>query len=257
VIFLHGGGGTALSAVQSTQLSEKADAAGFAVVYPEGTRPDPEAPAQLPGNPQFWNDGSNHGPSNWTAVDDTTFIADMIDDIGRRYPIDPARIYAAGFSNGGAMALRLGVELSARLAAVAAVAGHLWLPEPAVSRPVPLIYFAGTDDPVVPIDGGTGQLPWSLPYSVPPVRHTIERWAALSGLGLVPVWDHSQPGYSRAIYGEESARTRIDVYVIAGMGHNWPGGRRLLPKRIVGEKSDALRANDVMWRFFSKFHCPP
>jgi poly(3-hydroxybutyrate) depolymerase len=30
----------------------------------------------------------------------------------------------------------------------------------------------------------------------------------------------------------------------------WPGGRNLLPERIVGKSSDKLNATDVIWEFF-------
>lgn len=43
---------------------------------------------------------------------------------------------------------------------------------------------------------------------------------------------------------------------VEGLGHTWPGGRSLLPERMVGKTSNKLRANDVIWAFFRE-HARP
>ena len=67
------------------------------------------------------------------------------------------RVYVAGASNGGMMALRLACERTGRLAAVAVVIANQ--PWPQVERcrptvPLPLILINGTDDPLMPWGGG-------------------------------------------------------------------------------------------------------
>ena len=47
----------------------------------------------------------------WPA-DDVGFAGSIMRDLGRRLPIDPHRVYASGFSNGGEFAARLAVERS-------------------------------------------------------------------------------------------------------------------------------------------------
>ncbi len=42
-------------------------------------------------------------------------------------------------------------------------------------------------------------------------------------------------------------------YLIDGMGHSWPGGNSAMltaAASFLGPYSDAVSANDVMWRFF-------
>jgi poly(3-hydroxybutyrate) depolymerase len=71
-------------------------------------------------NPGFTADPYGVTPTNF-KVDDVAFISKMIDDIkSRGYSVDTSRIYVAGASNGGNMALRLARELPDKITAVAA-----------------------------------------------------------------------------------------------------------------------------------------
>ena len=63
VLMFHGAAGTAQAAIKTTGWVEKAEREGFLVVFPEGTRPDPDKPPLL-GNPQTWNDGSGQSPAS-------------------------------------------------------------------------------------------------------------------------------------------------------------------------------------------------
>jgi len=50
----------------------------------------------------------------------------------------------------------------------------------------------------------------------------------------------------------------VELYTIAGEGHEWPGGpplRRALT-RVLGPQSDAIDANGVMWAFFAAHPMP-
>src|SRR5438094_329198 len=82
---------------------------------PDATRPDPQLPARFYTNPAVWNDGSARPPADRVAhVDDVGFLRTLLDELPRRWPIDPTRIYATGFSNGAGMTFRLGLELAGR-----------------------------------------------------------------------------------------------------------------------------------------------
>ena len=48
--------------------------------------------------------------SNRRGVDDVGFLRALVASLGQRYPLDPERIFVAGFSNGGRMTLRLACE---------------------------------------------------------------------------------------------------------------------------------------------------
>ncbi len=128
------------------------------MALPESTRPGHASPAKFGVDNQTWNDGSGRFNSCKKNVPDVEFINAMIDDVGAAHPVDARRIYAEGFSNGASMNGRLGVELSARLAAIAAVAGTLCSEDQALAHPVSLLYISGDADPLNPINGGIPKL---------------------------------------------------------------------------------------------------
>jgi phospholipase/carboxylesterase len=81
-----------------------------------------------------------------------TFIGEIVN----AYPIDPARLYAGGFSQGGAMAASLIMTLPHRIAGGMILSGYLPLhadlpfqPEAAAGHPV--FQAHGTYDPVIPV----------------------------------------------------------------------------------------------------------
>jgi polyhydroxybutyrate depolymerase len=108
VVALHGYTSSATDFENGSRLSDKADEAGFIVVYPNGL-----AYPWTSSNPQAWNAGSQY--EEWTrGTDDVGFIDDMIELIKRHYSIDASRIYVTGHSNGSRMTYRVGFELSLR-----------------------------------------------------------------------------------------------------------------------------------------------
>ena len=86
---------------------------------------------------------------------DVTLISDFIDKLAAEYRIDPTSVYADGFSNGGGMSFAVACRLSDRIAAVGAVAAARALPRNwcSDSKPVPMMAFHGTNDPLVPYQG--------------------------------------------------------------------------------------------------------
>jgi len=261
VIMFHGGGGTAQGAMTETGWCEKADQEGFLAVFPEGSSPDPENPASFSNNPQTWNDGS--GRENVGAiqrnVDDVGFVAALIDDIAARFNVDRNRIYAAGFSNGGAMVFRIGRELSNSLAAIACVASTDWLDEPYTEKPVAMLYMTGTADPLNPIDGGEifiGQTSYGVK---PPVKQTIQKWVHMLGCPTDSSVIYNRDGVVGIAYFPCRGSSEVVFYTIEGMGHWWPGW---IPPvsypswlmNIFGEPSDKIQGTDVIWEFFKKHH---
>ena len=115
VVVFHGGGGDALNVERMTRFTELGRQQGFAVLYPQGT----SAAGQRLGT---WNAQHCCGTAMRQRVNDTGFVEALLDDMLRRHPIDPKRLYATGLSNGGMMGYRLACEASDVFRAVAAVA---------------------------------------------------------------------------------------------------------------------------------------
>src|SRR5437899_2839405 len=119
VLALHGAGGTGREMDSGTGLSALADRAGFVAVYPSAAW-------------KFWNISASPG-----KPDDVGFIKTLLDTVESQVCIAPDRLYATGVSNGAGMVALLGCALSARLAAIAPVAGNYRpLPPCAPDRPV-------------------------------------------------------------------------------------------------------------------------
>lgn len=251
VLVLHGSGGTARLASEMGGWKRKAAEAGFILAFPEATRAKPDEPVSFLRNPPIWNSGSGHGAAARQNVDDVGFIRLVIDEVARRWLVDPRRVYAAGFSNGASMALRLGVEASDRFAAVAAVAGHLWLRHPRMDRPVSMLHIVGDADPLTPIEGGEIRTPWNRTDRMPPVRETIEEWASMLECPPRPASIDARDGVTCECWGPGREGHEVAAYVIAGAGHVWPGGKALLREGLVGRSTDKLDATSVAWDFFA------
>jgi len=252
VIILHGEGSTATNCMRETGWAIKSDLAGFLAAFPEAMTPDPTKPARYFGNPQTWNDGSGRFTRGLEEVDDIGFIEAMLDDMRDQYNVDKRRVYVTGFSNGASMAFQLGVELSDRIAAIAPVAGYLWLKNPKLENPVSVLYIVGTADPLVPLKGGEVRLPGGRVETRPPVTGSPAGWAKALGCPLEPKPLRTKEGVSAVVYGPGREGSEVVFYTVEGLGHTWPGGKRLLPERIAGPTTDKLRANDVIWEFFHK-----
>ncbi|HYQ70581.1 MAG TPA: PHB depolymerase family esterase, partial [Gammaproteobacteria bacterium] len=116
VFVLHGGGRADGDEVAArTGYNRIADRERFIVVYPNGVD------AQ-------WNDGRGRTfrrASDNTRIDDTGYIAALIERMIRDHRGEASRIYVTGLSNGGMMTLRLGCEISEKLAAIAPVIANL------------------------------------------------------------------------------------------------------------------------------------
>ena len=239
IISLHGFVEWPAHQMQISGWNDLADEYGFIVVYPSGTK-----------FPRRWQAGSRIGDSTDPMLD-VKFISDLIDELEQNYNIDPARIYANGLSNGGGMSFLLGCALSERIAAIGGVAGAYAIPleECHPSRPVPMIAFHGTADPIVPYHGG---ISGDNGFNFPDLPQWMEARAALNGcdgssIDLPASGEASGIRYTGCAQGAD-----VVFYTIAGGGHSWPGGDPL-PKWIVGITSQDINATQIMWEFFKQF----
>src|SRR4029078_1965260 len=93
-------------------------------------------------------------PPNWGGIppvpgpSDLPFVRDVLAKLKAGLCIDPDRVFAAGYSNGGGMAQLLACEMSDEIAAVAVVSGLYTN----CAQHAPVIAFHGTADPVLPFD---------------------------------------------------------------------------------------------------------
>ncbi len=237
VISMHAAALWPAAQMEISRWNDLADEHGFIVVYPGGN-------------------GAGKGPKIWRMngrgpEKDATFISDLIDKLQAGYNIDPARIYADGFSLGGGMAFVVSCKLSHRVAAVGAVAAAQTLPFAwcGDSRPVPMVAFHGTED-LVPYHGGPSPDPFN-PLTFPAVRDWVASWARRNRCSGEPIEARITAGVRRLAYSNCDENADVVLYTIEGGGHTWPGGRRL-PEWLVGRTSRDISASRVMWEFFVK-----
>jgi polyhydroxybutyrate depolymerase len=251
VLAFHGGGTNAHTMIGFSGLSEKADAAGFVVVYPNGSGRVARA--------LTFNAGDCCGHAAKHRIDDVKFVAAIIGELATQFDVDPRRIFATGMSNGAMLCYRLASELADRIAAIAPVAGPMATPTCAPSRPVPILHFHGTADEYVPYNGGRGRLSRTGVHFTS-VEQTVRRWVKANGAGLQPAETQLPVKFvdgtriTRTQYGAGHDSAEVVLYTIHGGGHTWPGRPSSLES--LGRSTLNLSANDLLWAFFQRHPMP-
>ncbi|MGE3800641.1 MAG: PHB depolymerase family esterase [Candidatus Kapaibacterium sp.] len=93
--------------------------------------------------------------------DDVKFLRQIISELDERFTIDSKRMYLAGFSNGGQMAFRCGVEMSDVFAAIVEASGSTATDTTATpQRKLPVTFMVGNSDDAW-IGDGTTTIPLS------------------------------------------------------------------------------------------------
>jgi polyhydroxybutyrate depolymerase len=257
VLAFHGGGGDArlMADDQRYALITKADAAGFIVVFPGGF-------SNFPGG-RFasWNAGNCCGDARDRAVDDVGFVRALVKRLQASHAIDAHRIYAVGMSNGGMMAHRLGCEAADVFAAVASVAGTDNTRTCAPSRPIPVLHIHAKDDDHVLFEGGAGPASIrdkSKVTDFTSVPQTVARWVERDRCDATTTRTLQPAGDGGGAYCEAhqhcAGDAEVQLCVTATGGHSWPGAVSVRSGQSAA--SQALSANDEMWRFFQRHPLP-
>ena len=249
VIVLHGGGGEGKNIDALTGFNTESDREGFVVVYPDAVN-------------RNWNDGRGDPniKSQATDIDDVSFISALIDQLEKDLSINKKMIYVTGISNGAMMSHRLGCELSAKIAAIAPVAGNVpekmkpsWSP----LRPLSVLIINGTDDPLVPWNGGDVTFLTLKRGRVISVADTIKFWVAKDGCAAVPVTyqlpdTESGDGTTTTMESYKGCNWEAEVvlYTVKGGGHTWPGGLQYMSESLIGKTSRDFNATATIWQFF-------
>ena len=242
LIVLHGGSSDAHGMIKLTQegFNRLADEHRFMVVYPNGIG-------------RQWNDG-RFMMRRGRDIDDVSFLSELIDSLAPVYAVDKRRVYVTGMSNGGHMAYRLACDLSDKIAGIAPVAA-LMPTELMPTRPVPVLFIAGTDDPLIPYKGGAVQVGMLQRGTVRSAMETLRVWAEANRCGGEPsteLLDDADPtdrmSVQRTMYRDCAAS--VVMYTVIGGGHTWPGGKQYLGEQMIGKTSRDIDACQVIWEFF-------
>jgi len=225
VIALHGAGGSAPGFAAETRFAEASDKLGMLVVFPDGS--EGGDPPRRTFNAQICC-----GSAVTRQVDDVGFVGSVIEDVALRYPVDRARVYATGMSNGGMLTYQLAAMHSDWFAAVAPVAaaiggmtraGKTYL-IPMPPMPVPVMIIHGNKDPYVLYQGGSSRLisfpsRWKLS-----VDDALTFWAASDGCTGKPAVAYADNKHlKREAYADCKDGSEVVLWEILGGDHNWPG----------------------------------
>lgn len=242
-LLLHGGGGNRSVADRTTCPGGDTDdpacfgalatARGYAVVIPDGTGGRPLRGVRT------WNAGGGgdgpmgeldcvSGQACAAGVDDLAYVRDVLAEVARAIPVDEARIYATGISNGGGMSHRLACELGDRIAAVASVAGgnqHA-LAGGACPGGAAVMELHGTLDACWPYAGGGGDCIDGR-YKAG-VDETMTAWATRNGCSDAfvdePIPDRTPDGVTSTHRRWTGCARATELVRSDGAGHTWPNG---------------------------------
>jgi len=251
VFVLHGGGGHGLQMERFTNFSALSDKEGFIACYPDGVEHN-------------WFDGRvvQDSRAHRDKIDDAGYIDALLDVIAQKHPIDSKRLYATGISNGGFFSHTLAATLSRRFAAIAPVVGGM---APALAadfhpdHPVSVLLLQGTEDPLVPFDGGP--IAYHRGQTVA-TRTAVKKWVDADGCkeGVKENLPDRDPDdgtrVNRTTYAGGKDGTEVVLVTIDGGGHTWPGGPQYLPRFMIGRVCRDLDASDLIWDFFAKHPKP-
>ncbi len=250
VLVLHGGGGTARGMVRSTRrrFHQLADRHGFYVAYLDAVE-------------KTWDFGEGEVSERLERrVDDLGFLSRLVDRLLAELPIDPGRVFATGISRGGQASYFLACKLPGRIRAIASVA----MPLPAFLEddcrrgpPVGVAILNGTEDPLVPYDGGQIAVFRQQRGRVLPTDATARLWRRRNGCSERSVSETTDEKDDGTVVVEtrwtDCTGAPVVVYRIEGGGHTWPSGGQYLPVSLIGRVSREIDGADEAWSFFARF----
>jgi polyhydroxybutyrate depolymerase len=232
VVTFHGLGNNAEEQLALSGFAAVADRDGFVVVAPESRGPG-------------WDlVGSPTRPGS-----DAAYVVALMHDLPSVACVDPRRFYATGFSNGAAEVFALACGNIGGFAAYGAVAGAFYGPACGQAPPQPIVYFHGTADPTVPINGevvsGT---------TIAPAREYTAEWATHNGCSAATHLSVVASDVTLVTWSGCRGDADVDYYVIAGGGHSWPGAPVAVVRSaglFLGHTTESISASQIMWGFFA------
>lgn len=228
----------------------KADEVGAIVITPE--------PVNGAGALLTWN---YKNIPWWT--DDQLFMSDLLDNVEHAACVDTDQILLMGFAVGGVFGSIVACEQADRFAALVTVSGLYSGDDCSPSTPLPVLSFHGTDDRFIPFDGGVGDGPTQLGLSDETAGGLLfmgtragalessQAWADHNRCATGPATNDVSRGVTRQSWSDCADDAAVELYVIDGGGHTWPGSVGMIPYQdLLGTVNRSVVANDVIWDFF-------
>lgn len=264
VMMLHGCTQTPDDFAAATQMNSVADKQNFLVVYPEQTK---EA------NPlKCWNwfDSSHQA----RGQGEPSLLAEVVNHVHAGYKVDSRRVFVAGFSAGGAMAVIMGATYPELFAAIGVHSGIAYKAATNLSGAMPVMAQGGTDA------ARLGQLAFEAMGDTKHIMRVILfqgakdgavatvnadqviiQWAQTNDYiddgkdnnSVDDVADKTTEGsiaggyaYKKYIYNDRSRKPLMEKWIVPDLKHAWSGGA------AGASYTDPKGPNAAqeMWRFF-------
>ncbi len=219
-----------------------------------------------PDDHRGWNDCRGNAKTN-PNTDDVAFLNKLTDLVSSEHPIDKSRIYVHGTSNGGNMAYRLAQESGDRFRAIAAVVAAM--PEQNKCRhlghPISVLIMNGTEDPILPYEGGGVGKRKSHQEdrgSVLSTAESLKYWLTNNEITSQPV-TRKYPDINKRDkstvhtkqYFNKKNDTEVILFEIRGGGHTEPSLTEhysWLYSLIVGRQNRDIEMAEEVWKFFDR-----
>jgi polyhydroxybutyrate depolymerase len=177
---------------------------------------------------------------------DAAFVDGLLQAIGNTYCVDQRRVFAAGFSAGAAFTIFYTCAHQRQIAAITTVAVEFQL---GCKRPISILAFHGTEDPLVPYQDGAIGL--SLPgVKVRGTELNMGDWARLDHCRSVPKQTRVGSQVVRQQWPACIDGTSVELYTVVGGTHAWPGAD---PKASIGLTTQQISATTEALAFFGRF----
>jgi polyhydroxybutyrate depolymerase len=248
LLVLHGSlmDGPKMRGMLGPRFERLARAQGAIVVYPSGIE-------------GHFNEGRVTAKTSARIlnIDDVEFMRAIVDALAAAHGIDRRRVVAFGYSNGGAMALRLAAEAPDLIAGVIVACANVptpdnmdWKIQPGHSA---VVLLAGTKDPIVPYDGGRVTIFGFGDRGTVLSAPASARWfAQRNGVAAEPETETTQRfGELEVRQQDWGSPARVRLVTMQGAGHTVPQPDYRFPRFLGATVADDTIL-DAAWQLIDR-----
>jgi polyhydroxybutyrate depolymerase len=219
LLILHSLGTSAEDIAARTDWPSFAEQQGVAWLAPNG-------PIDAQGR-RFWDAGPSCCNFSGPPLDHVAALRALIEKTLATSPIDPARVFVGGTSNGGFMAHRFACFAPDLIAGIVSVAGAgpFDAPRCKPAKALRVLEIHGEADPIVSYSGGHLFKDPQLPQHAS-VQKTVGDWATRLGCRDKPIEAptidliaHLPGSETRVSRFEACGRGRVELWTVTGGGH--------------------------------------